>query len=195
MKSALFVVDAYKFLDKDNNEEISLLVERDTKAFGTFLNRVCKYERNRGTVIVFPKVYGHNLSSDESHSPSNLEIMDEIEVYDEDVIFNHNITDGAKEIFPTFNDWQKLFIDNDINEIYFGGFHFGRCIHSYVHELYRHIDLVESTKIGIVLNLSMVYPGDSWLDSIKKSDPIYNYYLWGQLTVSSFEEMKVEGNK
>lgn len=179
MKRALVIVDAWKSPGKRGDCGIPFLVERDTKAFGTFLNRVCKYERDKKTLII--------------HCPTNFEIMDEIEVYDDDVIFNHN----PPEV--TFEDWQKLFIDNDINEIYFGGFHFGRCIHSYVHELYRDVGLVESTKIGIVLNLSMVYPGDSWLYHIENSerrwdspDPTYNWYLWCQHKKGSFQKIKVE---
>ena len=66
-------------------------------------------------------------------------------------------------------------------QYYFAGFHHNRCIKTVMKEAIRYRLL--PSRCGIVLNLTMTFPGDSW--KITKAD---NVYLWSQ---KDFEEIMV----
>ena len=153
-REALVIVDAWKnVLPHDDKRHPHL--SKDTKAFGVFLNRVCELQRSRGTVIM--------------HSPSAFEIMEEIEIHKEDVVVPH------AHLLP------QAMANLDLDKIYFGGFHFGRCIQLHA----KHI----LPKGSIVLNLSLTFPSDLWIDQIKKHQE-FRYSLWNTVGFEDLEKVR-----
>jgi len=57
-KNALIICDAWDYFSEKNDRWIN----RETKAFCTFLNFVCNYERNRGTQI-YHDASGHDIAN------------------------------------------------------------------------------------------------------------------------------------
>tara|TARA_Y100000004_G_C8949090_1_gene427656 strand:+ start:925 stop:1458 length:534 start_codon:yes stop_codon:yes gene_type:complete len=171
MNNALMIVDAWKeCIDYDVKEFPNL--PQDTKSFGVFLNRVCELEREKGTVII--------------HSPSCKPIMDEIKIHEKDLMYScSDPINSAKHI----NTHLKKI---NVNNLYVGGFHFGRCIQRHALNFKKGAteDEIRSfsvcDKVSIVLNLSMVFPCDSWLEHIKNSKLDFSHSLWGNL---GFEEI------
>jgi hypothetical protein len=90
----------------------------------------------------------HNV--DVIHFTSNREIMNEIDTTDDLVI-------SSVEEIPA-----------DYNMYYFCGFHLGRCINKKIQEL-------NNEKSGIVLNLSMCFPKDSYITAVSKETNNYFY--------------------
>lgn len=86
------------------------------------------------------------------HSASGRPIMDEVK---SDVVID-NISD-----LPTYDNY------------YFCGFHLGRCINKKLNELQR-------TNTGVILNLSMVFPEDSYKKFIAKHPRNNYYYTYGK---------------
>lgn len=82
------------------------------------------------------------------HCADGLDIMEEITV--RDLIVN-NITE-----MPAYDFY------------YFCGFHLGRCIN-------KKINLLEKSNTGVILNLSMIFPEDSYKKYFNKY-PMNNYY-------------------
>jgi hypothetical protein len=170
MNNALMIVDAWKKCVSHDVEKFPHLPQ-DTKSFGVFLNRVCELERKKGTVII--------------HSPSGQPIMDEIKIHKQDLIYSASDPIGSAEHINIY--LKKM----NVNNLYVGGFHFGRCTHNHAIKFKK--DAKGSKKysafcsrVSIVLNLSMVFPCDSWLNLIKKSELVFSHSLWGN---SGFEEI------
>lgn len=85
------------------------------------------------------------------HCASGLDIMDEIQT--KDLIVN-NISE-----LPVYDFY------------YFCGFHLGRCI-------YNNVKRSQKTNYGVILNLSMVYPEDSYehyVNKHKQKNYLYSY--------------------
>lgn len=82
------------------------------------------------------------------HCASGLELMDEIQT--RDLVIN-NIID-----IPTYDYY------------YFCGFHLGRCINN-------RIKILNKSNCGIIYNLSMIFPEDSYSNIIKKHSDNYFY--------------------
>lgn len=81
---------------------------------------------------------------------------------------------SGREIMPEI-DFSNDIVINDINEIkssynyyYFCGFHLGRCINKKLMQL-------DKNNTGVVLNLSMVFPSDSYQMALNKSQHLNNY--------------------
>ncbi len=168
-KKALIICDAWK-----NLSEADLLnhptLSHDCKAFAVFLNRVCEWERERGTQIIH--AFNHEGGT------RDKECMDEITILESDYVAEG----GLKEYL----------LKNKFEEVYWAGFHFGRCIHARSYPLHPLI------QCKIVINLCMVFPQDNWQQTlegnrIKDSSKIYSpeeekilrqahqekqYYLW-----------------
>ena len=156
MRTGLVIVDAWDFRDSSKHKIYPELYI-DSKAFGVFLNRVCTLERDKGTTII--------------HSPSPASrhpIMEEMKIHEDDLVVKLGQT--LKQVISMA----------DLDEIYFAGFHFGRCIHNHASEI--------SSQANIVLNLSMTFPGDKWNERIKVRGfgHKFNYYMWGH---SGFEKI------
>ena len=171
MNNALMIVDAWKKCVSHDVKKFPHLPQ-DTKSFGVFLNRVCELERKKGTVII--------------HSSSCQPIMDEIKIHKQDLIYScSDPINSAKHINAHFKK-------KNVNNLYVGGFHFGRCIQRHAIKFKKGAirDKVRFSavcdKVSIVLNLSMVFPCDSWLEHIKNSKVHFSHSLWGN---SGFEEI------
>jgi len=165
----LVIVDPWKHLFQRDRLAFPDLQE-EVKSFGVFLNTVCKIERKKGTKIIF------SLTSKYEDGDEFGDIMDEIEVFPEDL---KSYTVGVAGILE---DMKKNKIE--INEIYFAGFHFGRCIHDHA----KSSGIPEEIGLNIVINLSLLYPADLWVDRIKEHGvEQYNYCLWSQHGVERIE--------
>jgi len=70
MKNALIIVDAWNYFDEVKDP----WADRESKAFGRFLNIVCNYERTKGTQIFY--------------DPSNHKIMNQISISSKDTILS-----------------------------------------------------------------------------------------------------------
>ena len=157
MAKGLVVVDAWKVLYRHDVKDHPTLQD-EVASFGKFLNQVCKIERDKGTQII------HSAS----HRLMHGGIMDEIEVFSEDRVMGE---DGN-------TTWAEL--RESIDELYWCGFHFGRCIHEQAR-------IAVGNEAKIVTNLSLLFPVDSWKEMFA-SWPTFNYYLWSQ---NGFEEVNI----
>ena len=170
MKTALVIVDAYKKMHKDCET-------KDANAFCHFLNRVCDVERKKGTVIIHSVSYNQNnhREKDPSGNPISKESLNEL------------IEFHSEDFFTDARNLYKILCDNNIDKVYFGGFHFGKCIFEHLRETYSQYLLQKKIFGGdnvfdcdnIVLNLSMILPKHSWLRHINLCGKKHNYYLWG----------------
>ena len=70
MNNALIIVDAWYYHDESED----LWANKEAKAFGHFLNTVCKYERSRGTQVL--------------HESSGFDTMNEIFISNKDTILS-----------------------------------------------------------------------------------------------------------
>ena len=89
------------------------------------------------------------------HVTSNREIMEEIDT-------------TKDQVFPYILD-----IPIQYNKYYLCGFHLGRCIHKSAMEL---ATVVTHNQIGIVLNMSLLFPNDDY-NKMRERDwfTLYNY--------------------
>lgn len=173
----LVIVDAWqKLLSHDIASYPHL--ENEVRSFGTFLNQVCNIERNKGTQIIHWGE-GKNLGRG---------IMDEIEVAAQDKVMGREGNARWEEVLAS------------IDELYWCGFHFGRCVHD-------EAGFISGEDANIVLNLSLLFPQDSWKDIIGvggevgehqhgphphpcwKCETKMHYYLWSQ---KGFEEVSLQ---
>ena len=154
----LVIVDAWqKLLPHDVAAHPHL--ENEARSFGTFLNQVCNIEREKGTQIIHwgeGKIQGRG-------------IMEEIEVVVEDKVMG---AEGNAR-------WEE--IQESIDDLYWCGFHFGRCIHD-------EAGFISGDEANIVLNLSLLFPLDSWKDRFEDW-PKMRYHLWSQ---TGFEEVSLQ---
>ncbi len=163
MVQGLVIVDAWqKLLPHDVAAHPHL--ENEARSFGTFLNQVCNIEREKGTQIIHWGEGGTYWGG----------IMDEIEVAPEDNVIGEGKAGWGEVLAP-------------IDELYWCGFHFGRCIH-------REASFISGQDANIVLNLSLLFPQDSWkerLESMFWGRPAskMHYYLWSQ---TGFEEVSIQ---
>jgi len=139
-----------------NTLDLINTLPKDMKAFGVFLNRVCELLRSRGTMIV------HSISNRKSlHGGVSSGMMEEIKINKKDLVIL-SLTDLSK----------VLINDSRFDEIYFGGFFFGRCVHERARTIYPNG--------SIVLNLSMIFPSDSWTEQLKNHRE-FKYSLWNSV--------------
>ena len=151
-------------------------LKKDADAFCHFLDRVCEIERKRRTLII--------------HSCVGKSV-------------NKNITIKEKDILMGHANLHSILLENNIKNAYFCGFHFRRCIHHAYAESSRPDGNI---KLGIVINLCMVYPGDLWnlrwtfqnasvdpnfRDKGGKKNPNmggknFLYYMWSNLGFEEF---------
>jgi hypothetical protein len=95
-------------------------------------------------------------------------VVDSILIEESDIVLN-KITD----ISLTYDSY------------YFAGFHYGRCIHKNMEAL---VQLgVDPGKLRAVVNLALVYPGETWAAMLDVW-PKYIDYLW---SYNGFEEIKI----
>ena len=166
MKRALVIVDAWKYHDTRNQE-------KEANALCSFLNYVIQHERQKETTIIYS--FG-SVPLDTAKDPHNNKINSDS--------LNVNIVSQNDDIFTSKPELNDVIVKNNIEEVYFGGFHFGHCIH--MHSEYLHRGNTPMNCKNIVLNLSMVLSEDSWDEQIKKHSD-WNYHLWG---ATKFERIK-----
>jgi hypothetical protein len=77
------------------------------------------------------------------HVPGNFKIMDEIDTSE----------DGVHDDILKIPSYKKY---------YFCGFHLGRCIQDRAHLLLNHLHWGGTDRIGIIFNLSILFPGDTY---------------------------------
>jgi len=164
MVNGLVIVDAWQKLVPHNVIDYPDL-ENELRSFGTFLNQVCNIERKKGTQIIHWGEGGGHWGG----------IMDEIEVAAQDKVI-------GREGNAT---WEE--IQESIDDLYWCGFHFGRCIH-------REAAFISGQDANIVLNLSLLFPQDSWKESFEsmywgRPSSKMHYYLWSQ---TGFEEVSIQ---
>ena len=185
MKTALVIVDAYEKQFKEHDTEI-------VNSICPFINHVCNIEREKGTVII------HSLGKG---SPEYYEPMEE---YITKNSINSLIEFHDKDCFTSSEQLHEEIKSKNIEKVYFAGFHFGKCVHYNLNELYGHFKNDTSVSVNnLVLNLSMILKGDSekqtWHYSIKTGltvphvgyppPPHYNYNFWGP---SGFEGISLK---
>lgn len=85
------------------------------------------------------------------HCASGREIMDEIDTHNDVIVSNINQ------------------IEKKYKNYFFCGFHLGRCISTKIKEL-------NESNAGIILNLSMCFPENSYQQAFNKSKNIDNYF-------------------
>jgi hypothetical protein len=166
MVKGLVIVDAWqKLLSRDVASYPDL--RNEVRSFGTFLNQVCKIERKKGTQIIHWGE-GKNLGRG---------IMDEIEVAVEDRVMGEEGNTRWDEVHAS------------IDELYWCGFHFGRCVH-------EEADFISGEDANIVLNLSLLFPQDSWKDILgdvgeeHQHGPYPDYRLHTHLGASRYRHKK-----
>ncbi len=172
---ALVIVDAWEKWASDPLSHYDEVITTEARAFGHYLNEVCKIERLKGTLII--------------HSHGDHIPMKEIEVFPEDwIIPDPRIRPEERE-------------ERGIDEIYFCGFHFGHCIHHQANIVMNHADGNWSLSRGrdppdanIIVNLSLVLRGtDTWAEALEREPTsyrdvgVFRYYLWSS---NGIEEIK-----
>jgi|TARA_R110000824_G_scaffold4471_2_gene21533 hypothetical protein len=183
MKKTLVIVDAW-FLDnwselltkrfgKSPVPDWPEDVKYNVKYFSKFLSYVCDYERNKGTTII------HSLGTTANEFVNEIarENASQVKIRDGDTIA---ASDSIGEAILT----------TKADVVFWGGFHFGKCIHSHSNQAYQYLNRFakfninslssrsfENKVLNLVLNLSMTLPGHSWKDHIngKKAWDVKNY--------------------
>ena len=171
---ALVIVDAWEIWDPFMVDE--------AHALGAFLNEVCKLERAKGTLIV--------------HSHGEYTPMPQIEIMPEDWELHKDDT----EVVPVprlnhYNPNGDNFLHNskryDIDEVYFCGFHFGKCVHHHAVVLMGEPNGAGTCEANIIVNLSSVLPDailhNSWVEIMEDRDS-FHYHLWSR---NGIEEIKL----
>ena len=211
MKTGLVVVDAWsvdenfqKFGQKIHgneppstwhsagyaSEERSPELKDVERNFSNFLNYVCEVERQKGTIIIHtfgvtdspllkysaaPRpIFGHyQLESMESPIP----------VYLEEKIDISQLTVDEKDKITSASQLGKTIDECNLDEVYFCGFYFGKCVHMHIVESNRYLrknnrGLWRKNK-NIALNLCMVLPPPivhtRWAANLKPSKPGYSW--------------------
>jgi len=176
----LVIVDAWKNLLPFDAEQFPSLSDQ-LHTFGSYLNEVCRREREKGTLIIHSyldrKAEEWALTGWELPEP-----MDAIEICPEDFV-----AEGGTNIRLQVLDELGV----ELGELYWCGFHFGRC----VHERARQTDGEDA---NIVLNLTQIFPADLWRERMQGQAEgwewidcgKFNYFLWGH---QEFERITVLG--
>tara|TARA_R110001592_G_scaffold39760_1_gene130762 strand:+ start:3522 stop:4205 length:684 start_codon:yes stop_codon:yes gene_type:complete len=159
MKNGLVIVDAYSELastvgvDGVSTPKWSDKVMDNVNHFSKYLNYVCEYERSQGTTIIH--TFGET-STDKLYKSVFNKSINQIEFNENDVI---TASDNA----------HTAIMELKLNKVYWGGFHFGKCIHSHSNRVYQNLLKNGRSDINIlnlVLNLSMTLPEHSWMHHI-----------------------------
>ncbi len=178
----LVVVDAWKNILSGDAEQFPFLSDQ-MHSFGSYLNEVCRREREKGTLIIHSYLdRGSEVWALTAWEPP--EPMDEIEIYPEDFV-----DVGGSNIRSQILEARGV----EIGELYWCGFHFGKCVH-------ERALLTDGEDANIVLNLSQIFPTDLWRERMKggedewvRHDPAtFNYFLWGE---QEFERITLLGLK
>ena len=199
MNIGLVIVDAW-FLDKWSDlltkkfgenpvPDWSDEVKKNIKEFSKFLTYVCDFERKRGTTIIHS--FGNETTKFIQHA--NINLISQVKMREGDSIVGSDLIG-------------KAIVEEGLDLVLYGGFHFGKCIH-------RHSERAEQTlhlngisnmdNLNIALNLSMVLPKHTFKEHINNKLAVgipvipefsdyepepYDYYLW---SMTGFENIKV----
>lgn len=170
-KDALIVVDAWKKIWSHDIKAYPFL-EKETKTFGTWLDHMFSQIRRSPSApdIIHCGGGGYN-------DPPGHNLMDEIDM-SQDIIC------------PYIKD-----IKDEYNNYYFCGFHMNICLPRKITELEQKLDILkdlgEETPgyIGIVMNLSMIYPKDSFSFSYRKT--LNRYKMFYYTHAAGFEKISL----
>jgi len=177
MRTALVIIDAYEKQFTECDTEVA-------NSICPFINYVCNIEREKGTVII------HSLGK------TSNEYYEPMEEYVTKNSINSLIEFHDKDCLTSSQKLEKEIKSKNIKKVYFAGFHFGKCIHYNLHQLYSYFKNDTSVSVdNVVLNLSMVLKNHSWENKLTSiPDNLYpttltsyNYNLWGP---SGFELCK-----
>tara|TARA_Y100000593_G_scaffold55750_1_gene104191 strand:+ start:1584 stop:2198 length:615 start_codon:yes stop_codon:yes gene_type:complete len=196
MKTGLVIVDAW-FLDEWSDlltkkfgenpvPKWSDEIKNNIKQFSKFLSYVCDVEREKGTTII------HSLGN---KSNSFLKFAErnasQVKMEKGDLLLGSDLLG-------------KAIIEEKLDLVFYGGFHFGKCIHAHCEWAQKNLYLNNFKKVdnlNIVLNLSMVLPKHTFKQHIETKSVIgipvipefsdyepepYNYYLW---SMTGFESI------
>lgn len=159
-KIALVIIDHWKSWPPYDIERFPDM-NNDTQSFGVFLNRVCEIERQKGTKII------HGVIGD---------TMDQIEVRDTDFTIETSV------------DLERILKDNEVDVLFYAGYHFGMCIRDREYGIDFMSELV-NIPMGICLNLCMLNPNNFWYVKLKENNEVnHDLYLWSNL---GFEKVDV----
>mgnify|MGYP003149526650 FL=1 len=152
MKIGLVIVDAWytdtKIVDSFGLDPVpkwSDEVKENVINFSKFLTYVCDYERDKGTTII------HSLGTKTDNFLKNIDVS-QVKMRKGDSIV------GSDSL-------GRSIMANELDEVYWGGFHFGKCIHTHsnrTHQYLNKIGVVDINCLNLVLNLSMILPEKSW---------------------------------
>ena len=162
-KRGLVIVDAWEQCYPDDLKDHPEM-EMEIKTFGKYLNEVCKIERNKGTIII------HAVND----FTNRKGIMKEIEIKPEDILMKN------ESRMRYMDDLRWGGIVENFTELYWSGFHFGRCVHDQA-------IAICGNKANIVMNLSLIFPTDSWNEIIQE-EPTFNYFMW---SIMGFEKIEL----
>ena len=185
MQNVLVIVDPFVYMNTEFETEIG-------NNFCFFLNHVCEIERKKGTKIIYS--LGNNQND---YIPHNGELGDTQHMTDKSI--NELIKIHQQDIITNSNDLWHEVCNINLNNIFFGGFWFGKCVFSHVSNLiYKSHHKV---KPYITMNLCLTLPNSSWIHylfsdnnnhysshvAINKSK--FSYSMWGP---SGFEKIKLQ---
>ena len=132
MKRGLVIVDAWsldtKIVDSFGFDPVpkwSDEVKENAINFSKFLTYVCNYERDKGTTII------HSLGTQTGDFLKNIEVS-QVKMKVGDSIVGSDFLG-------------KSIMANELDEVYWGGFHFGKCIHTHSNRTHQYLN-----KIGVV---------------------------------------------
>lgn len=181
MKTGLIIVDAWSV---DYNSTVSegqipnwsLEVKDNVRNFCNFLNYVCDVERKKGTTIVHSLGYTNPMGTDvkglKRAGLKSIEEASELKIHKEDeVSYAH--------------DLGKTIRENNLDLLYFCGFHFGKCIQMHIDLVFGDIKTMKNNR-NIILNLCMILKPpknaetrkhkNSWKGDIDEKR--FNYFMW-----------------
>ncbi len=166
-KDALIVVDAWKKIWPHDIEAYPFL-EKETKTFGTWLNHMFSQMRRSPSAPDIIHCGGGGYDDPLGHN-----LMDEIDM-SQDIIC------------PYIKD-----IKDEYNNYYFCGFHMNICLPMKIYELEQKIDILrdlgEESPCGIVMNLTMIYPKDTFKYAYDKI--LYQHKMFYYTHAGGFEKI------
>jgi len=192
MRRGLVVVDAWSVskslldlgekMHRNEPPQWSSEVKDNVKNFSNFLDYVCDIERKKGTTIIH--TFGVNNS----------------QLFSQEKINISQLTVDEKDKVTFAIQLGATILESNIDEIYFCGFHFGKCIQMHMGESNRYLSgktargkrrkpynkSLWKNNRNIALNLCMILPPplnpetkhwkNSWKEDINEKR--FNYFMW-----------------
>jgi len=159
MNIGFVIVDAYsdrcEDLDLNQNPHFKFpkwtnKIKENVKHFSGYLTYVCDYERSQGTSIIHS--FGDNKKELYDIGRENVARLSQLRI-------------GEGDIIASSENLAEVIIREKLNMVFYGGFHFGKCIHSHSNRTYQNLRRKgrgDIDNLNLVLNLSMTTFDHSW---------------------------------